>query len=196
MVGAVSTIWGKDKVNIADMSLSRLTPGSTASWSCAWTPSRARTPARKSKTIPPSNWRSSCNCERQLTGICGQSWRLSFFAWATSYCCCLRVPAGLAAFRLPHCACERREHLRRSRQQNRSTNVLCPRARQRRAISHFSWMRSKGRWLPVWPLFVWTYIVCLQSVRGTNAYYDYSISRPAAVAGLVGAILGHSFRAS
>jgi D-3-phosphoglycerate dehydrogenase len=30
MVGAVGTILGKDKVNIADMSLSRLTPGGTA----------------------------------------------------------------------------------------------------------------------------------------------------------------------
>ena len=30
MVGEVGTILGKDKVNIADMSLSRLTPGATA----------------------------------------------------------------------------------------------------------------------------------------------------------------------
>ena len=30
MVGAIGTLLGKDKVNIADMSLSRLTPGGTA----------------------------------------------------------------------------------------------------------------------------------------------------------------------
>ncbi|HZP60027.1 MAG TPA: hypothetical protein VFB27_06840 [Opitutaceae bacterium] len=30
MVGTIGTILGKDKVNIADMSLSRLTPGGTA----------------------------------------------------------------------------------------------------------------------------------------------------------------------
>lgn len=30
MVGSIGTILGKDKVNIADMSLSRLTPGGTA----------------------------------------------------------------------------------------------------------------------------------------------------------------------
>jgi glycerol-3-phosphate acyltransferase PlsY len=51
----------------------------------------------------------------------------------------------------------------------------------------------KGAVAAGWPLLVWTNVNIIDSVRGIYTYYDYSISRPAAVAGLIGAILGHSF---
>src|SRR5580693_9147667 len=51
----------------------------------------------------------------------------------------------------------------------------------------------KGAVATGWPLILWTNVGVIDSVRGIYTYYEYSISRPAAVAGLAGAILGHSF---
>ncbi len=51
----------------------------------------------------------------------------------------------------------------------------------------------KGAVATGWPLLVWTNVGVIDSARGIDTYYDYAISHPAAVAGLVGAIIGHSF---
>lgn len=51
----------------------------------------------------------------------------------------------------------------------------------------------KGAVAVQWPLLVWTNINHIDSIRGSYSYADFTISRPAAVAGLVAAILGHSF---
>jgi len=64
MIGTVGTILGKDGVNIAEMSLSRLEPGDNAYMvvRCRQT-NRARRPARKSNPTPPSRWPSLCSSE-------------------------------------------------------------------------------------------------------------------------------------
>jgi glycerol-3-phosphate acyltransferase PlsY len=51
----------------------------------------------------------------------------------------------------------------------------------------------KGAVATGWPLLVWTYVGSIDSNQVTHTYIDYSISRPAAIAGLITAILGHSF---
>jgi glycerol-3-phosphate acyltransferase PlsY len=51
----------------------------------------------------------------------------------------------------------------------------------------------KGAVATGWPWLVWTNIDYIPSIRGSYPYAGYTIPISAAVAGLVGAILGHSF---
>ncbi len=51
----------------------------------------------------------------------------------------------------------------------------------------------KGAVAAGWPMLVWTNIDYVDSNRGLYHYFDYSVSHPAALAGLIGALLGHSF---
>jgi glycerol-3-phosphate acyltransferase PlsY len=44
-----------------------------------------------------------------------------------------------------------------------------------------------------WPMLIWTNIDHIESAQRSHFYFDHSISYPAAVAGLIGALLGHSF---
>jgi glycerol-3-phosphate acyltransferase PlsY len=57
----------------------------------------------------------------------------------------------------------------------------------------FSLDALKGAVAVGWPLLFYTMIDRIVVEVSTHTYVGYSISRPAAVAGLVGALLGHSF---
>ena len=51
----------------------------------------------------------------------------------------------------------------------------------------------KGAVAAGWPLLIWTNINYIDSARASYSYADYAVSYPIAVAGLIGALLGHSF---